>query len=1012
MGDYGRLSNFNPDANFSLVRYGGNTPITELELNETQMLLSNRIKALSQSVIGDRFLEGGVINLDTTTNEFTITNQLLINQGRELFISSLRDVLIDNETVYLDIYEQEITKDSTIKRNGNLQESSTVENTLLDPRLEGIETARRMQTCFDLVKEVSRFEFETTEPIIKVGEHDYKTVSGKYSKIVRIEGNVSQSPDTPNDLKFVGDKQEDGSYLIPITSTNNNMYNLNRKYLGCEYAIEENSLILYPTTPNSWSGLSTFINVKPNTVYNFSCEVKGKYMIHIKDSKGTILAMGNQCVIDTKENSVLEIVFHSGCGETTQEVSTVFSNIVLSEGVYRSYVTNEASTITLSLPCHLAKVGDYKDYLYTNALGNWVVEKNTIDYSFNGKEIIDGKGWEKILEGETTIIYQLKGFTNALSNSQTFMTSNYAIGTNANYLLNNEIVGCSLNTSGTIQVRLSKELAPSLEVFKSLLLANNLEVTMFLPEPKILEGEVEVLGKVRTASLEKDNTVSTFRYDAEGNVITLQDTRNGFTNKVYIEGNSIVALPLNTSDESTYTKYNAEQDTYTNENGVDYRDMEEVEVLCNLETNTTYTVTFKALNNILCEISCLEESPTIMQEEVYTKTFNSGEHTEFKLKIWSPTEEGAVSIKDLRVFYGTVTEHLDTKDFLSVGDGTQGLYLVSKIEGTEIDRQPLMYNYRGKMLPITHLPKLPNGVCDTIEEHEDGKYYYHKRVLTQNLTSRMKLEEVEKLENGNIVVAFNSTVANFNKDSVYSTGLQVVENSQDCQLSGVEVTEEGRILLSVPMKSLKTKDKYGVSKMLNNLDITLYMAQQEEVVYECNMFDVMTKIGNTTVELECGDLNPNKFSCEFREYEGVNVNTFNNNTFITFETEVAPSKVGYVAHFKASLPEQEGHVYVPLATRVGGQLKDLRIFDPNIVDFVNEEKDLTTGVYTVVKALRQNGTLKYKSILSEKDDRGNYNLMTIRYYDALGKVNYRTEKYCLKYDLEGDLISKELVKQW
>lgn len=1017
MGDYSKLHNFNSEANFNMVRFGGNAPITEQELNEVQAISSHQVQSIVQSVIGDRFLEGGTITLDTNSNEFSIVNQFLINQGRQLYISKLNTLLGHNETAYLDIFVKEVSHTDEIKAYGNQQETKVVENTLLDPRMSGVETARRHQVCFDLVKEISRYEYETTSPVITLGELEQKTRMGKTSKIVSIEGNTYQEESNPSDLRFVGEKQEEGVYMLPITSTNSNLFNVNRSYEGCNYTIEDNKLIVIPTVPNSWNGLSTKIFLKPNTTYGFKCNVEGKAMIHIKNPQGDLLTVGDNCSFNTGEYEYTEIIFQCGA-EKDIDTKAIFSDITIQEGRVRSRIANSTSTTTLVMPCPLAKIGNKVDKLYTNALDEFVIEKNTVHLTFEGDEVLNGKGWSIVQDNDSTLLFELKGLT-PLNDTDINVTTNYAKGDNAISVWSKDIVASSINNEGTLHIRLSKEVATNLDTFKALLKARPLEVTMIAKEPTLIEGEVQLLDKMyRTKTLSAEPTVKEksslgYRYKASGNVINLQETRNGFTSDVYIEGNTQSVLPLMYS-ESPYQTYNSEEDSITNHNKVEYRDWEDVEVLYHLDANTRYTFGFKALTDVICEVPCAEVYPTVKQGEIYTHTFTTKEDLLFKMKIWSPKEEVA-KIEGLKLVQGYTDVMPRTNETISVGNG-EPLYLVAKDdEGNVIDKQPLMYNYRGVMTPITSLPKLPNGTSDVIKQDEDGVYRYYKRVGATNLTSRLKVKEETILDNGNIMVTFTTPLSNAKATEVgnaYCNNFKAKSNDIGDEITGVAITSEGDIQLSVPTENLKTSDKSGVSKMLSSIGTQVYYTLAEEEVYECNMFDVRTLKGSTVVELECGEVSPSKFTCELRENEGVEVMTFTDNTHIMFDTGVAPSKVGYVASFQPKLPKQEGHIYVPIATRVESGLKDLRIFDPNLVDFVNEDKDLTTGIYTTVKALRQNGSLKYKSTLSEKDERGNYRLMTIRYYDITGEINYHTEKYNLNYDVDGDITSKELIKQW
>ena len=562
--------------------------------------------------------------------------------------------------------------------------------------------------------------------------------------------------------------------------------------------------------------------------------------------------------------------------------------------------------------------------------------------------------------------------------------------------------------SGHLVVRLSKEKAPSLDVFKNLLKTNKMEVTHIIHEVEIVE-DVEVLNRTsRMFSLANDEVEeeikpSTFTYKGQDNVIRVNESKNGYTSKVYIEGNTTYSLPLNLT-VSPYQRFNKEEGTITNENNVEYREWEDVEVTYKMEKNTVYTVSFVAKTPLICEIPCANVYPTLKAGEEFIHSFNSKDNVDFQFKIWSPMNEVAV-IENMQLFKGEFTRVPQVTPF-SVNEG---LSLKSVGENGEVDVQAIEYKYRGHFQPLTTLRSLPNGKCDYIEENEDGVYLYHKVTDEVTFTGREKMTLVEESEDL-IVVELVKALAKAKatkEDNTYCNTIQARESLEN-GIKTIAIQNDGKVRIALDPKELTTKDTTGVAKYLKDNKTTLVYNVEEEV-FECNMFDVKIFKGETIVTLE--GLIPSVFKCETRENEGVGVYTFNNTTNLTF-TGLAPSTVTYVANFKPRLVEEEGHVYVPLATRVLGELKDLRIFDPHKVDLVNEDKDLTTGVYTTVKALRQNGTLKYKSILSEKDERGNYTRMTIRHYDVTGEVNFHTEKYAITYDLDGDIVSKELIKQW
>lgn len=64
------------------------------------------------------------------------------------------------------------------------------------------------------------------------------------------------------------------------------------------------------------------------------------------------------------------------------------------------------------------------------------------------------------------------------------------------------------------------------------------------------------------------------------------------------------------------------------------------------------------------------------------------------------------------------------------------------------------------------------------------------------------------------------------------------------------------------------------------------------------------------------------------------------------------------------------------------------------------------GVYTVVDFKRQNGTLFMKSTATNADAHGNYQTLTMAFYDAAGTAVLRTDVWTVTYDANSRIISE------
>lgn len=149
MGDFSKLSNFNPNANFKSVRIGSDCPVLEVELNEMQDISENQMMRFINHYLGEGVRGEG--EYQYSGNTLTIKNENAIVNGRLIFITELKLTIKEGEKAYLKVWEEEVTHEDIIKYEGNQQEKKTIPNHLRDERI-GLETSRRIQVKYDIVK--------------------------------------------------------------------------------------------------------------------------------------------------------------------------------------------------------------------------------------------------------------------------------------------------------------------------------------------------------------------------------------------------------------------------------------------------------------------------------------------------------------------------------------------------------------------------------------------------------------------------------------------------------------------------------------------------------------------------------------------------------------------------------------------------------------------------------------------------------------------------------------------
>ncbi len=162
MGDFDKYTNYNKLAGIASVKIGFKKPVLETEFNEMQEIARERVRRLIREHLGEGIFGKG--NMTYDAGVFTIEDESIVIDGEILVISSLSLSVSNGEDIYLDVWDKEIDVVATMKKEGNEQETDTIENYLLDSRI-GVETSRRMVVAFDL----SKVNTDPTHRYLKLG---------------------------------------------------------------------------------------------------------------------------------------------------------------------------------------------------------------------------------------------------------------------------------------------------------------------------------------------------------------------------------------------------------------------------------------------------------------------------------------------------------------------------------------------------------------------------------------------------------------------------------------------------------------------------------------------------------------------------------------------------------------------------------------------------------------------------------------------------------------------------
>ncbi|WP_304576594.1 hypothetical protein [Romboutsia ilealis] len=181
-----------------------------------------------------------------------------------------------------------------------------------------------------------------------------------------------------------------------------------------------------------------------------------------------------------------------------------------------------------------------------------------------------------------------------------------------------------------------------------------------------------------------------------------------------------------------------------------------------------------------------------------------------------------------------------------------------------IDKKALYYNKDNEWLkPI--LRSLPNGIKDTIEKHNDGKYYYHKRCGEVKVTEKDNIKlwtnpdnrintECFYIENINEGQSIDQTVQNGISTMQYHTYNKIFLFDD---IEGVNITNSYNVIGFRILKSkLSTPDVNGFKQWLQNNNVTVVFELENEEVYECTNIDLSLFENTTTFNIDSGYILP------------------------------------------------------------------------------------------------------------------------------------------------------------
>lgn len=137
---FDKYTNYKENAGVSSVVFGAEKPVLEVEMNEIQEVQKTMLRRVVKNTLGDGITDLSKIVYQNGAVKVLEGCALAVN-GYMIECSGL-SVNVTNGTVYLQVWEDTVSSDGTLKEGGNQQSTNTVNNYFKDSRTP-VETSRR-----------------------------------------------------------------------------------------------------------------------------------------------------------------------------------------------------------------------------------------------------------------------------------------------------------------------------------------------------------------------------------------------------------------------------------------------------------------------------------------------------------------------------------------------------------------------------------------------------------------------------------------------------------------------------------------------------------------------------------------------------------------------------------------------------------------------------------------------------------------------------------------------------
>lgn len=122
---------------FQLVTFGKDAPLLEVELNEAQYIIYNKLQLIAKRIIGNIF-DGTM----TVSNSQLLINGIFCIDGHIINCDNISVPISASKSYYMNINIKSVTGSTVIKKNGYTG-GDTIDNTIIDNRVGETTTGRK-----------------------------------------------------------------------------------------------------------------------------------------------------------------------------------------------------------------------------------------------------------------------------------------------------------------------------------------------------------------------------------------------------------------------------------------------------------------------------------------------------------------------------------------------------------------------------------------------------------------------------------------------------------------------------------------------------------------------------------------------------------------------------------------------------------------------------------------------------------------------------------------------------